>query len=56
MTVSINDQEQRVCRLVFCQAPLEQRVGEKTDAFQRREFCGVSCASQHRQVMRKGKR
>ncbi len=50
------DEEQRVCRNVFCMAPLERRPGEYRSYFARRRYCSVSCASQGRELRLKGKR
>ena len=48
--------EQRVCRNVFCMAPLTLGAGERESNFAKRRYCSVSCAAQGRETKLKGKR
>jgi hypothetical protein len=50
------DQEQRVCRYVFCMAPLEQKPNENSAAFALREHCGVRCSSLSRALRLRNKK
>ena len=52
----MTNEQQRVCRNVFCMAPLERREREDKGMFAARRYCSVSCASQGRELRLKGKR
>lgn len=52
----MTNEEQRVCRNVFCMAPLALEAGERESNFAKRRYCSVSCASQAREMKLQGKR